>query len=238
MCAARRAAAWRGAPCPLPQAWPCPVGKRSGTRSLEVAAAALLVPKQESPPCSKAEWTAPGWAVPKPRSGAAQHLVVFCNQPPASRLSPNFPFSFSPSRSRFSRTNLWRVAGARFLRLGPRQATLWHGRRHKPSYPRRVPGVAPRAARAGRAPPASRPSRAARRRRAARLRGTPWRRPAAGHGRRRAHDAWRARVARCQCKQAAEWRTRVEVGLLCSVRLWFFAKPCRVRRAGRTCATG
>ena len=35
----------------------------------------------------------------------------------------------------FSRTNLWRVAGARFLRLGPRQATLWHGRRHKPSYP-------------------------------------------------------------------------------------------------------
>ena len=54
----------------------------------------------------------------------------------------------------FSRTNLWRVAGARFLRLGPRQATLWHGRRHKPSYPRRVPGVAPRAARAGRAPPA------------------------------------------------------------------------------------
>ena len=63
---------------------------------------------------------------------------------------------------------------------------------------------------------------------AARLRGTPWRRPAAGHGRRRAHDAWRARVARCQCKQAAEWRTRVEVGLLCSVRLWFVAQPCRV----------
>ena len=88
------------------------------------------------------------WAVPKPMSGAA-HPVVFCNQPPAGFR----PISHS-RRIEVVFPNKLCVAGARFLRLGPRQATLWHGRRHKPSYPRRVPGVAPRAARAGRAPPA------------------------------------------------------------------------------------
>ena len=89
------------------------------------------------------------WAVPKPMSGATHPVVFATSRQPAFAQFPILVESKS-----FSRTNLWRVAGARFLRLGPRQATLWHGRRHKPSYPRRVPGVAPRAARAGRAPPA------------------------------------------------------------------------------------
>ena len=151
MCAARRAAAWRGAPCPLPQAWPCPVGKRSGTRSLEVAAAALLVPKQESPRALFESRMDSTWLGCSKNRGLVQHtwLCFATSRQPAFAQFPVLAESKS-----FSRTNLWRVAGARFLRLGPRQATLWHGRRHKPSYPRRVPGVAPRAARAGRAPPA------------------------------------------------------------------------------------
>ena len=104
--------------------------------------------KSRPVPCSKAEWTAPGLFQNR---CLVRHTRLFF----ATSRQPAFAqFPILVESKSFSRTNLWRVAGARFLRLGPRQATLWHGRRHKPSYPRRVPGVAPRAARAGRAPPA------------------------------------------------------------------------------------
>ena len=98
-------------------------------------------------PCSKAEWTAPGLF--QNRCLVQHTRLCFANQPPTGFR----PISHS-RRIEVVFPNKLCVAGARFLRLGPRQATLWHGRRHKPSYPRRVPGVAPRAARAGRAPPA------------------------------------------------------------------------------------